>query len=125
MTHPSLCALREGTRRLLSTLLVCVGAVALMQAAAWPSPDDAGRVLASPSTFAPAAGQLALTAGTVAEDPPDNDDDGDDDVIGSAAVLPERPSAGAVTRAQFLTLPDVRFARQQIARCRALRAPPR
>ena len=125
MTHPSLCALREGTRRLLSTLFVCVGAFALMQAVACPSLDDVSRLLSSSLTDAPAAGQPALTAGIVAQDPTDNDDDdGDDDVIGSAAVLPDGPSADAVTRAEFHASPQPLPARQQISRGRALRAPP-
>jgi len=125
MTHPSLSVLREGTRRLLSTLLVCVGTIALMQAAACPSSDDVSRWLSSSFTFAPAADQSQLTAGTVAEDPPDNDDDGDDDVIGAAVALPDRPSSGAASRAQCLIPLEHRPARQESAGCRALRAPPR
>jgi len=124
MTDASLTVLREGTRRLLSTLLVCVGALALMQAAACPSLDDAGRLLSSSFALSSAANPLALTAGTVAEDPPDNDDDGDDDVIGASALVPDRPSSGAATRARFLTSFEHRPAQRQRDGCRALRAPP-
>jgi hypothetical protein len=111
--------------KLLTTLLVCVGAVLLVPAAVSLSADTSQVSALDPGVASDGAQQPAITAGAVAEDPPDNDDDGDeDDVLGSVAVLPIDRARSAPASAEFVTTPECHFVRVLPSRSDSLRAPP-
>jgi len=112
--------------RLLTTLLVCVGAVVLVPAAASLSAAAVQRSSFELGIVSSAAHQPMITVGSVAEDPPDNDDDdGDeDDVLGSVAVLPVDASGSVTACREFMSSSEVLFARVLPSRSDSLRAPP-
>jgi hypothetical protein len=109
----------------MSALFVCVAAVLLAPASAFPALDDSTQASLSRFLSAPASTQLVITAGTIAEDPPDNDDDGDeDDVLGSVAVLPVDQAPSTAANRECIADSEVHFVRVLPSRTDSLRAPP-
>jgi len=126
VTHKPSCAHRL-VSQVVSTLVVCVGAVLLVPSlvASLDASGDAARSAFDLPSQSP--GQAQLLVGRLVEDPPDSfdDDDGDDDVLGSAVVMPSGHSPGEAPRKRFLSALEPRPTRLLAISGHFLRAPPR
>ena len=129
MTNHSGSFARLWVARLVSTLLVCVGAVVLAPAISLPhdaaacSPLSTGCGLA-----APASEHAALTGGALAPEAPDStdndDDDGDEELPAGSMVLPQLPVAAEPIVVELIAHAGPPVVRTIVVDAHSLRAPP-
>ena len=129
MTNLSGSLARLWVARVLSTLLVCVGAVALAQAIS-PPHDTAAFSSRSNGCIvaAPASEHAAVTGGALAPEAPDStdndDDDGDEELPNGSVVLPGVPVAAEPIAMELVAHAGTPIVRAIVVDSHSLRAPP-
>jgi hypothetical protein len=112
-----------------TTLLVCAGAITLVQADGSLSSNDSVLTrIASRCVVAAPDGAQALSAGALAPEAPDSTDDDDDDdgdeMPSGSMVLPGRPVAAESITVEFIEPGDVAATHSPTVDSHSLRAPP-
>jgi hypothetical protein len=115
--------------RLVSTLFVCVGAIALAPAISPPHDAAASSPLSTGCGLAASASEhAALTGGALAPEAPDStdndDDDGDEELPAGSMVLPQLPVAAEPLAMEFIPHAGPPVVRTIVVDAHSLRAPP-
>jgi hypothetical protein len=114
--------------RFVSTLLVCVGAVALAPAICASHDPATSPLSIGCGPAAPATGQAELTGGALAPESPDStdddDDDGDGELPAGGMVLPELPVAATTIAVEFVSRAGETVVPTIVVDAHSLRAPP-